>query len=75
MTLTELLASDYAEIFSIEKASYNPDVIMIFEPNLIGFHKDNVEIIEHDGFIWIQESGKFSITLYKESRTTHTTIF
>ena len=72
MTLTELLKSDYAKIFEIKDAG---DIIMLFKPQTIGIDKKGLNITVNDGYIWLEKDSNFSITLYKESKTTHITLF
>jgi len=75
MKLEELLTSDYAKIFDIGRIPYEKDTVMIWKPNALSFKADNLKITEGGGFMWIEEIGKFCITLYKESKTTSTSIF
>jgi len=75
MTLHELLTSESAKEFQIEMAPARDDVIYLYKPQFIAIPIDGLKITDIGGLIFLELFGRYSITLYKQTGTTHTSIF
>jgi hypothetical protein len=75
MTIEQLLKSKYAEQFNIEYATFREGLLQIHTPQYIGIDvSKECKITEHDSFIMINTKS-ISLTLYYNTKTTHSVIF
>jgi len=74
MTIQELLKSEASEKFNFEILENQPDKLWIWKPQSIIIPIAGLEISENETVIYLEIPGRYSITLYKKSGITHTSI-